>query len=100
MDMKTRTLWIVFGLGLAMLLSAIFWPRKFGLDWIEHAPTVLLGFGGFALLIAAMAGLPSQIAKSRGHPSADAIGMCSIVGVVFFPIWLVALLWAYSNPRA
>lgn len=96
--MKTRTLWIVFGLGLAMLLAGIFWPRKFGLDWIENAPTVLLGFGGFALLVAAMAGLPPQIAKSRRHPNTDAIGMCSIVGVVVWPLWLVALVWAYSKP--
>lgn len=40
--------------------------------------------------------LPHRVAKSRNHPSADAIFVCQCVGLLIWPAWLAALVWAYS----
>jgi hypothetical protein len=42
--------------------------------------------------------LPGNIAQSRGHPQVDAIRICSLLGLVVFPFWMMALLWAYMKP--
>ena len=42
--------------------------------------------------------LPGKIAESRGHPQAEAIRICSLLGLIIFPFWMVALLWAYIKP--
>jgi uncharacterized membrane protein len=42
--------------------------------------------------------LPGNIAQSRGHPQVDAIRICSLLGLVIFPFWMMALLWAYMKP--
>ena len=45
-------------------------------------------------------GVPGAIARSRGHPDALAIAICGWVGVfTFFILWLVALIWAHTNPK-
>ncbi|MEP5763457.1 MAG: DUF3302 domain-containing protein [Halieaceae bacterium] len=42
--------------------------------------------------------LPKEIALKRGHPQADAIGICALLGLLIFPFWMIALLWAYMRP--
>jgi hypothetical protein len=42
--------------------------------------------------------LPGKIAKSRGHPQVDAIKICSLLGLIIFPFWMFALLWAHMKP--
>jgi uncharacterized membrane protein len=42
--------------------------------------------------------LPGKIAKDRGHPQAEAIRICSLLGLLIFPFWMIALLWAYTKP--
>jgi hypothetical protein len=42
--------------------------------------------------------LPGNIAQSRGHPQADAIRICALLGLIIFPFWMFALLWAYMKP--
>ena len=42
--------------------------------------------------------LPGEIARRRGHPQADAIRICSLLGLIIFPFWMFALLWAYTVP--
>jgi hypothetical protein len=42
--------------------------------------------------------LPGNIAESRGHPQADAIRTCALLGLIIFPFWMFALLWAYMKP--
>lgn len=98
--MKTATLWIVAAIGLALFLSGVFMPRPWGIAPIEHKPTMVCLFLGFLMLAGAMVAIPSQIAQSRGHRNLSAISMCSIVGVFFFPAWIIALVWAYTTPRA
>jgi hypothetical protein len=42
--------------------------------------------------------LPGNIAEDRGHPQAEAIRICSLLGLLVFPFWMIALLWAYTKP--
>ena len=36
--------------------------------------------------------LPGNIALCRGHPQADAIRICSLLGLIIFPFWMFAML--------
>ena len=45
-----------------------------------------------------IAGLPGHIARRRGHASARAIHICGLCGLLFFPAWIAALVWAYTGP--
>ena len=40
---------------------------------------------------------PGKIAKQRGHPQAKAIEVTSLLGLLVFPLWMFALIWAYSD---
>lgn len=40
---------------------------------------------------------PTKIATKRKHPQTKAIEVTSIMGLIFFPLWVFALIWAYSN---
>ncbi|MGI9315715.1 MAG: DUF3302 domain-containing protein [bacterium] len=42
--------------------------------------------------------LPGKIARERGHPQAEAIHICSLLGLIVFPLWMAALIWAYIVP--
>lgn len=42
--------------------------------------------------------LPGEIAARRNHPQAEAIRICSLMGLIIFPFWMIALLWAYMRP--
>jgi hypothetical protein len=41
--------------------------------------------------------LPGEIAKKRGHPQTEAITVCSVMGLLIFPLWMFALVWAYAG---
>ena len=40
---------------------------------------------------------PGKIAKDRNHPQTKAIEVTSLLGLLIFPLWMFALVWAYSN---
>lgn len=40
---------------------------------------------------------PGQIAKARQHPQTEAIEVTSLLGLLIFPLWMAALVWAYSG---
>ena len=40
---------------------------------------------------------PGKIAEARKHPQHDAIVATSIMGLLFFPLWVFALIWAYGG---
>lgn len=40
---------------------------------------------------------PVAVARRRGHPQIEAIRICAYIGILFFPAWLVALVWAYAG---
>ena len=48
------------------------------------------------LIVVKLGPIPGNIAKSRGHPQADAINVLGWVGVVTLGLaWPIALVWAY-----
>lgn len=62
----------------------------------------------FAGLIVALAALvlllvlPGLIAQSRNHSKAEAIKVCGYASLILWPLWPVALVWAFTekNPAA
>ncbi|WP_280824238.1 DUF3302 domain-containing protein [Pseudaminobacter soli (ex Li et al. 2025)] len=42
---------------------------------------------------------PGETARARGHPQASAISVCGWLGLLFPPLWPIALICAYLNPR-
>ena len=45
--------------------------------------------------------LPGRIARSRGHPWAQAVGMAGWITLFFgFALWPLALIWAYVDAPA
>jgi hypothetical protein len=64
--------------------------------------TVLLILVASAVAIFFIAGyLPGHIAKSRGHPWAQAVTVAGWVTLIFgFALWPIVLIWAYVDvPR-
>jgi len=40
---------------------------------------------------------PGKVAKARNHPQEKAIEVTSLLGLIVFPLWMLALVWAYSG---
>jgi len=49
------------------------------------------------LFIFAFAKIPGNIARRRGHSNADAINLCAWLGLIVWPCWVVALIWAHTG---
>jgi hypothetical protein len=58
--------------------------------------TLALILGALVLMVL-LAYTPGKIARKRGHPSAEAIRICGVVGVLFWPLWLFAYIWAHTG---
>jgi hypothetical protein len=64
------------------------------LHWMTLGILVLLPLLA-AFVLYKLGGLPGAIARARGHPHAEAIGICGWMGVITVVLWPVALVWAY-----
>ena len=42
--------------------------------------------------------LPGKIAKKRHHSQTEAIEITAYLGLLVFPLWMAALIWAYLVP--
>jgi hypothetical protein len=67
-----------------------------GLDFVA------LGFILFSVFIITLGIIkihtyPGIVARERRHPQADAIEVTSLLGLLVFPLWMGALIWAYSG---
>ena len=50
-------------------------------------------------LVVLLGPLPGKIARERGNPQADAIFVLGWIGLITLGVaWLVALVWAYTQP--
>lgn len=96
--------------GIAGVLAVLSDPEMFGFDLADASATnekVILtaacagiGLAIFGAALYGLATLPYVIADNRGHPNADAIRVCAWVGVIIWPCWFVAIIWAYTNNPA
>jgi hypothetical protein len=51
-----------------------------------------------AYAIYKLGSLPGSIARSRGHPQADAINICGWMGIITIVLWPIAMVWAHLVP--
>jgi len=51
-----------------------------------------------AFVIYKLGSLPASIARSRGHPQADAINICGWMGIITIVLWPIAMVWAHLVP--
>ena len=42
--------------------------------------------------------MPGKIARKRGSAQTEAIEILSLLGLLIFPLWMAALVWAYMKP--
>jgi uncharacterized BrkB/YihY/UPF0761 family membrane protein len=71
-----------------------------GLDIFAWIVLAIL-FAVIALLIWLMGSLPGHVARRRGHPWAEAVGVAGWITLIFgFALWPVALIWAYVDVPA
>jgi hypothetical protein len=68
-----------------------------GLDVVAWIVLVILV--GSAIAVFCIAGsLPGHIARTRGHPSAEAVAVAGWITLLCgFVLWPVALIWAYVD---
>lgn len=71
-----------------------------GLDIFAWIVLIIL-LAVIVLVIWLMGSLPGHVARRRGHPWAEAVGVASWVTLIFgFALWPVALIWAYVDVPA
>jgi len=67
------------------------------MEFLSMIMLALVVIAGVVLLVLLL-GLPGYIARRRGHEAAKAIHLCGLLGgLFFFPLWIVALVWAYTG---
>ncbi|BAL76835.1 DUF3302 domain-containing protein [Bradyrhizobium cosmicum] len=71
-----------------------------GLDifaWI----VLIIVLAVIVLVVWLMGALPGHVARRRGHPWAEAVGMAGWITLIFgFVLWPVAMIWAYVDVPA
>jgi ACR3 family arsenite efflux pump ArsB len=67
---------------------------------LEIASLFLILFAVIIIVwgIAVVHTLPGKIARKRGHSQVEAIEITSYLGLLVFPLWMGALIWAYLVP--
>lgn len=56
-----------------------------------------LSCSGILMILAVLALLPIIIALAREHRNAGAIVVCAIIGIIFWPCWIVAMIWCFTD---
>jgi uncharacterized membrane protein len=69
------------------------------MDKIEIISLVLILFSVIVIIlgIVKLHTYPGKIAEERKHPQKDAIEATSVMGLLIFPLWMLALVWSYSG---
>jgi len=70
------------------------------MDKLSIASLFLILFAVIIIVwgIAVVHTLPGRIAKKRHHSQAKAIEITAYLGLLVFPLWMAALIWAYLVP--
>ena len=69
------------------------------MDKIQVISLVLIFFSvtTITLGIVKLHTYPGVVAEQRNHPQQQAIEATSLMGLLIFPLWMLALIWAYSG---
>lgn len=70
------------------------------MDGLSIASLFLILFAVIIIIwgIAVVHTLPGKIAKKRHHSQYQAIEITAYLGLLVFPLWMAALIWAYLVP--
>jgi len=70
------------------------------MDGLSIASLFLILFAVIIIVwgIAVVHTLPGKIARERHHSQAEAIEITAYLGLLVFPLWMAALIWAYLVP--
>jgi hypothetical protein len=69
------------------------------LDVLAAVVLLLLALSAVAIVLL-LGVLPGHVASKRQHPYAKAVSVAGWVGLIFVPLWPLALVWAYVDlPR-
>ena len=52
----------------------------------------------FVYMIVALHTVPGKVARKNNHPQLKAIEICSLMGLIIFPFWMIAMVWANYRP--
>ena len=67
------------------------------LSYVSLLETIFF-LGLFVYIIYRIHLIPGIIAENRNHPQKEAIHILAWCGLILFPLWLLALTWAYKKP--
>jgi hypothetical protein len=67
-----------------------------GLDYVSLG-LILMAILIITLGIIKIHTYPGVVARERNHPQVEAIEVTSLLGLIMFPLWMGALVWAYSG---
>ena len=81
-----------------MTLGAAVGQASFDALWWLCLVIVIGLFIGAAWFLYWLGKLPGETAHARGHPQAAAITVCGWLGLLFLPLWPIAMVWAYLIP--
>ena len=71
-----------------------------GLDIFAWIVLVIL-LAVVLLVVWLMGSMPGHVARHRGHPWAEAVGVAGWITLIFgFAFWPIALIWAYLDVPA
>lgn len=74
------------------------------LDWLFNFVALVFWAAIIATLIIGvvwLGSLPGSIARDRAHAQADAVNVMGWLGLLFLPLWPLAMVWAfYCAPGA
>jgi len=91
---KVRLLLGIVGVSFIVFVFAAFASAAAEPDEIGAVSLFVCAASGIVLF----AGLPGWVAEHRGHHNTDAIRLCGVIGLLIWPCWLVALIWAHTRP--
>jgi hypothetical protein len=87
-------LWTVAIIGGVIIMAGVFFAIQ---DPLSDARETL-GSIGLLLLVGVIYILPAYIARQRGHRNREAITVLNILAGWTVLGWIIALVWAYTNP--
>ena len=67
---------------------------------LNYAALFLIFFAVLVIVIGIITvhEIPGKVAEKRHHPQIDAIKITSYLGLIVFPFWMFALIWAHTRP--
>ena len=67
---------------------------------LDYVSLFLIAFAILTIIVGVVVvhELPGKIAEKRQHPQTEAIKVMSYLGLLVFPLWMAALIWAHFRP--